>query len=147
MSESRKQLEREVLSESSEQPEGEPQSEKERQIESEIHLQEQKEELQTEFRKQIEKELQRERDSQREDLIRREGRFLQFSENTDEYAETDIQAEPAGNEQLEMPESHLVYLTQTEKPGRDTRSGSSENGRNHSPGQQPDTGRKTRAGR
>ena len=115
LSESRKQLEREVLSESSEQPEGEPQSEKERQIESEIHLQEQKEELQTEFRKQIEKELQRERDSQREDLIRREGRFLQFSENTDEYAETDIQAEPAGNEQLEMPESHLVYLTQTEK--------------------------------
>ena len=115
LSESRKQLEREVLSESSEQPEGEPQSEKERQIESEIHLQEQKEELQTEFRKQIEKELQRERDSQREDLIRREGRFLQFSENTDEYAETDIQAEPTGNEQLEMPESHLVYLTQTEK--------------------------------
>ena len=115
LSESRKQLEREVLSESSEQPEGEPQSEKERQIESEIHLQEQKEELQTEFRKQIEKELQRERDSQREDLIRREGRFLQFSENTDEYVETDIQAEPAGNEQLEMPESHLVYLTQTEK--------------------------------
>ena len=115
LSESRKQLEREVLSESSEQPEGEPQSEKERQIESEIHLQEQKEELQTEFRKQIEKELHRERDSQREDLIRREGRFLQFSENTDEYAETDIQAEPAGNEQLEMPESHLVYLTQTEK--------------------------------
>ena len=115
LSESRKQLEREVLSESSEQPGGEPQSEKERQIESEIHLQEQKEELQTEFRKQIEKELQRERDSQREDLIRREGRFLQFSENTDEYAETDIQAEPAGNEQLEMPESHLVYLTQTEK--------------------------------
>ena len=115
LSESRKQLEREVLSESSEQPEGEPQSEKERQIESEIHLQEQKEELQTEFRKQIEKELQRERYSQREDLIRREGRFLQFSENTDEYAETDIQAEPAGNEQLEMPESHLVYLTQTEK--------------------------------
>ncbi len=115
LSESRKQLEREVLSESSEQPEGEPQSEKERQIESEIHLQEQKEELQTEFRKQIEKELQRERDSQREDLIRREGRFLQFPENTDEYAETDIQAEPAGNEQLEMPESHLVYLTQTEK--------------------------------
>lgn len=115
LSESRKQLEREVLSESSEQPEGEPQSEKERQIESEIHLQEQKEELQIEFRKQIEKELQRERDSQREDLIRREGRFLQFSENTDEYAETDIQAEPAGNEQLEMPESHLVYLTQTEK--------------------------------
>ncbi len=115
LSESRKQLEREVLSESSEQPEGEPQSEKERQIESEIHLQEQKEELQTEFRKQIEKELQRERDSQREDLIRREGRFLQFSENTDECAETDIQAEPAGNEQLEMPESHLVYLTQTEK--------------------------------
>ena len=114
-SESRRQLEREVLSESSEQPEGEPQSEKERQIESEIHLQEQKEELQTEFRKQIEKELQRERDSQREDLIRREGRFLQFPENTDEYAETDIQAEPAGNEQLEMPESHLVYLTQTEK--------------------------------
>ena len=115
LSESRKQLEREVLSESSEQPEGEPQSEKERQIESEIHLQEQKEELQIEFRKQIEKELQRERDSQREDLIRREGRFLQFSENTDEYVETDIQAEPAGNEQLEMPESHLVYLTQTEK--------------------------------
>ena len=115
LSESRKQLEREVLSESSEQPEGEPQSEKERQIESEIHLQEQKEELQTEFRKQIEKELHRERDSQREDLIRREGRFLQFSENTDEYAETDIQAEPAGNEQPEMPESHLVYLTQTEK--------------------------------
>ena len=115
LSESRKQMEREVLSESSEQPEGEPQSEKERQIESEIHLQEQKEELQTEFRKQIEKELQRERYSQREDLIRREGRFLQFSENTDEYAETDIQAEPAGNEQLEMPESHLVYLTQTEK--------------------------------
>ena len=115
LSESRKQLEREVLSESSEQPEGEPQSEKERQIESEIHLQEQKEELQTEFRKQIEKEFQRERDSQREDLIRREGRFLQFSENTDEYVETDIQAEPAGNEQLEMPESHLVYLTQTEK--------------------------------
>ena len=115
LSESRKQLEREVLSESSEQPEGEPQSEKERQIESEIHLQEQKEELQIEFRKQIEKELQRERDSQREDLIRREGRFLQFSENTDEYAKTDIQAEPAGNEQLEMPESHLVYLTQTEK--------------------------------
>lgn len=114
-SESRKQLEREVLSESSEQPEGEPQSEKERQIESEIHLQEQKEELQIEFRKQIEKEFQRERDSQREDLIRREGRFLQFPENTDEYAETDIQAEPAGNEQLEMPESHLVYLTQTEK--------------------------------
>lgn len=115
LSESRKQLEREVLSESSEQPEGEPQSEKERQIESEIHLQEQKEELQIEFRKQIEKEFQRERDSQREDLIRREGRFLQFPENTDEYAETDIQAEPAGNEQLEMPESHLVYLTQTEK--------------------------------
>ena len=115
LSESRKQLEREVLSESSEQPEREPQSEKERQIESEIHLQEQKEELQTEFRKQIEKELQRERDSQREDLIRREGRFLQFPENTDEYAETDIQAEPTGNEQLEMPESHLVYLTQTEK--------------------------------
>ena len=115
LSESRKQPEREVLSESSEQPEGEPQSEKERQIESEIHLQEQKEELQIEFRKQIEKEFQRERDSQREDLIRREGRFLQFPENTDEYAETDIQAEPAGNEQLEMPESHLVYLTQTEK--------------------------------
>ena len=90
LSESRKQLEREVLSESSEQPEGEPQSEKERQIESEIHLQEQKEELQTEFRKQIEKELQRERDSQREDLIRREGRFLQFSENTDESVETSV---------------------------------------------------------
>ena len=71
--------------------------------------------MQTEFRKQIETELRRERDSQKEDLIQREGRFLLFSENTDEYAETDMQAEPAGNEQLEMPESRLVYLAQPEK--------------------------------
>lgn len=88
-----KQLtEREVPPEDREQIERELRTEKERQIESEIYLQEQK-----------------------EDPIRQEEWLQTYSKNTDEYAETDIQAEPAGNEQLEMPESHLVYLTQTEK--------------------------------